>query len=171
MLGSPRKNFTSLLYPNFTEELGQLSLNSQVGLGMAVGPSLPPDFSGPGRSPGQGARGHPYTAGDWLAQDLVQCRAGGGPRQEQLGARAFDSKHYSAVSPFGKFHSNKFVGVFLSSPSLGANRDWQGWCIQRAVINMPREQAAVLSAIQSDFTALGQPHYGVGCCPIQSQMR
>lgn len=95
----------------------------------------------------------------------------GGPRQEQLGARAFDSKHYYAVSPFGKFHSNKFVGVFLPSPSLGANRAWQGWCIQRAVINMPREQAAVLSAIQSDFTALGQPHYGVGCCPIQSQMR
>lgn len=47
---------TSLLYPNFTEELGQLALNSQVGSRMAVGPSLPPDFSGPGRGPGRGPR-------------------------------------------------------------------------------------------------------------------
>ncbi|OBS67519.1 hypothetical protein A6R68_03927 [Neotoma lepida] len=31
---------------------------------------------------------------------------------------------------------------------------------------MPREQAAALSAIQRDFTALGQPHYACDCHPV-----
>ena len=67
MLGPHRKSFSSLLYPNFTEESGQLALNSQVGLGMAVGPSLPPDFSGSGRGPGRGPEAtHTLLSIGWL---------------------------------------------------------------------------------------------------------
>lgn len=67
ILGPHRKSFTSLLYPNFTEELGQLALNSQVGLGMAVGPSLPLDFSEPRRGPGRGPEAtHTLLAIGWL---------------------------------------------------------------------------------------------------------
>lgn len=84
---------------------------------MATGALFTPDFPGPGRSPRQGAEAtQALLMIGWLSTLIGWSRAG--PRQEQLGARALDSKRYYAVVPFGKLHSNKFVGFFLPSPGL-----------------------------------------------------
>lgn len=116
MLGSPRKNFTSLLYPNFTEELGQLSLNSQVGLGMAVGPSLPPDFSGPGRSPGRGPEAtHTLLAIGWL-KTLFSVEQGVDPDKNSL-EQGHLIPNITLQSPhLGSFIATNLLGSF--SPPL-----------------------------------------------------
>lgn len=53
-------------------------------LGNGLGALFTPDFSGPKRGPGRGPRPPIYTAGDWLTQDLVHCRAGVDPDKKSL---------------------------------------------------------------------------------------
>lgn len=63
-----------------------------------------------------GGRGHPYTAGDWLAQDLVQCRAGVDPDKNSL-EQGHLIPNITVQSPhLGSFIATNLSGSF--SPPL-----------------------------------------------------